>query len=146
VPVPTNVGVTCPTTAGNGVWEARLRNVGDALGLGLKGQPTGVLELGAELSWTQDPGEFRQAAITPGVLAPAIPDAVYRITTLKLNARYALARNSGVRLQYIFDRFKTDDWYWTGWVYADTGTPATTVSQDPVQEVHFIGASYYYHF
>jgi len=146
VPVPTNIGVTCPTTAGSGVWEARLRNVGDALGLGLKGQPTGVLELGAELSWTKDTGEFRQAAITPGVIAPAIPDAVYRITTLKLNARYALARNSGVRLQYIFDRFKTDDWYWTGWVYADTGTPATTVSQDPVQEVHFIGASYYYHF
>ena len=146
VPVPTNIGLTCPTTAGNGVWEARLRNVGDAVGVGLKGKPSGVLEVGGEISWSKDRGEFLQAAVTPGVIAPAIPDAVYTISTLKLNARYALARNSGVRLQYIFDRFKADDWYWTGWVYADSGTPATTVSQDPVQNVHFLGASYYYQF
>lgn len=140
------VGATCPTTAGNGVWEARLRNLGDAFGVGLKGKPTGVLQLDGELSWTRDRGEFNQVAITPGVVAPAIPDALYTITTFKLNARYALAKNSGVRLQYIFDRFKADDWYWTGWVYADSGTPATTVRQDPEQNVHFIGASYYYQF
>ena len=140
------VGATCPSTAGSGVWEARLRNIGDAFGVGLKGKPTGVLELGGELSWSRDTGEFRQVAITPGIVTPAIPDAEYTITTLKLNARYALAKNSGLRLQYIFDRFKADDWYWTGWVYADTGTPATTVRQDPVQDVHFIGASYYYQF
>jgi hypothetical protein len=144
--VPTNIALTGPTTAGNGVWEARLRNVGDAVGLGFKGKPSGVLELGAELSWSKDTGEFRQAAVTPGIVTPQIPDAVYTITTLKLDARYALARNRGLRLQYIFDRFKADDWYWTGWVYADSGIPATTVSQDPVQDVHFIGASYYYQF
>ena len=146
VPVPTNIGITCPTTAGNGVWEARLRNVGDAIGLGLKGKPSGPLEVGAEISHSRDRGEFRQVAITPGIITPAIPDAVYTITTLKLNARYAVTKSSGVRLQYIFDRFSTDDWYWTGWVYADTGTPATTVRQDLVQKVHFVGASYYYQF
>ena len=146
VPVPTHVGLTCPTTAGNGVWEARLQNVGDAVGFGLNGKPSGVLEVGGEISWGKDRGEFLQIAVTPGVIAPAIPDAVYTITTLKLNARYALARNSGLRLQYIFDRFKTDDWYWTGWVYADSGTPATTVSQEPKQDVHFVGVSYYYQF
>jgi MtrB/PioB family decaheme-associated outer membrane protein len=146
VPVPTNISLTCPTTAGNGVWEARLRNAGNAVGVGVKGKPTGVLELGGELSWSKDRGEFLQAAVTPGVIAPEIPDAVYTITTLKLNARYALQKNSGLRLQYIYDRFKTDDWYWTGWVYADTGTPATTVRQDPVQNVHFVGVSYYYQF
>jgi MtrB/PioB family decaheme-associated outer membrane protein len=146
VPVPTNIGLTCPTTGGNGVWEARLRNLGEAVGLGLKGRPTGVLELSAELSWSKDRGEFEQVAITPGVIAPAIPDAVYTITTLKLNARYGLTRNSGVRVQYIFDRFEVDDWYWTDWVYADTGTPGTTVRQDPKQDVHFIGLSYYFEF
>jgi MtrB/PioB family decaheme-associated outer membrane protein len=138
--------IACPTTAGNGIWEARLRNTGDAVGFGLKGKPTGVLEVGGELSWTKDTGGFEQLAVTPGVIAPAIPDAVYTVTTLKLNARYAATKNSGVRLQYIFDRFKADDWYWTGWVYADSGTPATTVTQEPVQKVHFIGASYYYQF
>lgn len=137
----------CPQTPpATGIWEARLRNLGEAVGVGLKGKPSGVLEVGGEISWSRDRGEFDQAAVTPGIVAPAIPDAVYTVTTLKLNARYALARNSGLRLQYIFDRFKADDWYWTGWVYADTGTPATTVSQDPKQDVHFLGASYYYQF
>ncbi|HZM34019.1 MAG TPA: MtrB/PioB family decaheme-associated outer membrane protein [Burkholderiales bacterium] len=146
IPVPTNIGLTCPTTGGNGVWEARLRNVGEAVGLGLKGKPTGVLELGAEISYTKDRGEFQQVAITPGIITPAIPDAVYTSTRLKIDARYALTKRSGARLQYIYDRFEVDDWYWTGWVYADSGTPATTVRQDPVQQVHFIGATYYYQF
>jgi MtrB/PioB family decaheme-associated outer membrane protein len=146
VPVPTHIGVTCPTTGGNGVWEARLRNAGDAVGLGLKGKPRAPLEVGAELTYSKDRGEFRQVAVTPGIITPAIPDANYSIVTLKLNARYALTKSSGLRLQYIFDRFKTDDWYWTGWVYADSGTPATTVRQDPEQQVHFAGVSYYYQF
>ena len=135
--------IAAPT---NGLWEARLRNVGDAFGVGLKGKPTGPLEVGAELSHARERGEFRQAAITAGIVAPLLPDVTYTITTLKLNSKYALNKRQGLRLQYIFERFRTDDWNWTGWVYADTGVPATTVHQDPDQKIHFIGASYYYQF
>ena len=123
-----------------------MQNVGEALGIGVKGKPSAVLHLGAELSWTKDRGEFEQLAITPGIVAPAIPDAVYTHTTLKLQALYATSKTSGLRLQYIYDRYEVDDWYWTDWVYADSGVPATTVRQDPVQTVHFLGASYYIRF
>jgi MtrB/PioB family decaheme-associated outer membrane protein len=143
----TCVGVTatlCTNTApDNPVWEARLRNVGDAFGIGLRGKPAGVLEVGAELSYSDDRGEFRQAEISPGgSTIPVIPDANYEKVTLNLHGTYALTKRSGVRAQYVFDRFKTDDWYWTDFVYAD----GTTVRQDPKQEVHFVGASYYYRF
>ena len=68
-----------------------------------------------------------------------------KVTTVKLSARYALQRNSGVRVTYIHDRYETDDWTWAYWNY----TPAeggTTVRQDPNQKVDFLGASYYYRF
>lgn len=136
------VGLTCPTTAGNGEWEAKLRNVGNAVGIGLTGKPSGVLETGAELIVSSDRGEFRQAGLTGSVVTPAIPDVSYDTITLRLTGRYALTKRSGVRLMYVFDRFKTDDWYWTNFVYGD----GTTVRQDEDQKVHFVGASYYYQF
>lgn len=135
--------IACPTAAaGNGIWEARLRNVGDAVGLGVRGKPSGVLETGAELVWSRDVGQFHQAGLTGSVVTPAIPDVKYETLSLRLNGAYALTKNAGVRLLYVYDRFKTDDWYWTNFVYVD----GTTVSQEPDQEVHFVGASFYYQF
>lgn len=136
---PTN---TCPAAGTSGIWEARLRNVGNAIGVGLRGEPTAALETRAEVVVSSDTGEFHQAALTGGVVTPAIPDVNYDTVRLSLSGRYALDKRSGVRLQYVFDRFKTDDWYWTNFVYGD----GTTVRQDPKQEVHFVGASYYYRF
>ena len=59
-----------------------------------------------------------------------------------LFTKYALQKNSGVRLDYVFDRFSTNDFTWTGWVYAD----GTQITQNPVQVVNFLGLSYYYKF
>jgi MtrB/PioB family decaheme-associated outer membrane protein len=138
---PANV---CPVAGTSGLWEARLRNLGDAIGVGLRGKPTSVLETGADVVFTSDRGEFRQTALTGGVAAvtPTIPDVNYDRISLSLHGAYALSKASGVRLLYIFDRFKTDDWYWTNFVYGD----GTTVRQDPDQKVHFIGLSYYFRF
>ena len=126
----------CPNTAANPVWEARLRNVGTAIGLGLRGKVTAQIGLEGDVSHTRDRGEFLQLA-QAGV-APAIPDVNYRMTTLNLRGSYALDKASSLRLQYIYDRFKTDDWYWANFAYGD----GTTVSQDPDQEVHFVGVAY----
>ena len=51
-------------------------------------------------------------------------------------------KNSGLRVDYIYDRFKTDDWTWTTWTYTD----GTTLSQNPDQKVNFAGVSYYHRF
>ena len=136
------VGATCPTAGASGAWEARLRNTGEAIGAALRGKPSGVLETGVEVVLASDTGEFHQAPLTGGVVTPAIPDVTYDTFSLKLYGKYVLSKRTGVRLMYVFDRFKTDDWYWTNFVYGD----GTTVRQDPDQKVHFIGASYYYQF
>lgn len=134
------VGLTCANSPAQPQWEARLRNVGTAYGVGLRGKPSSRIEFEAEVSHTKDRGEYLQSATA--VTAPTIPDVTYKITTLKLRGSYGLTKVSGLRLQYIYDRFKTDDWYWTGFTYLD----GTTVTQDPDQKVHFVGVSYYHRF
>lgn len=135
----------CPNSAADPLWSAQLRNVGDAVGIGMRGKPSTDLSIGADLTHARDRGEFRQTPLRAGVAAatvPAIPDVNYRRTSLNLFGSYALNKQASVRLQYVLERFRTDDWYWTDFVYGD----GTTVSQNPNQTVQFIGASYRYEF
>lgn len=128
---------TDPTSA----WLAALRSQGTSVGLGLRGKPMTQLEVGVDLTHTDIDDEYRQSSLI-GAVIPTIPDVNTQLTRLNLFARYALRKNSGVRLDYIYDRFKTDDWTWTTWTYID----GTTLTQDPDQKVNFIGVSYYYRF
>jgi MtrB/PioB family decaheme-associated outer membrane protein len=125
-------------------WAARLRHRGDAVGVGLRGRPLSRLALGADLQYAHDRSEHAMEALTPGEL-DALPDITYRLSSLTLFMDYTLRANSGVRLNYIYERTRTDDWTWNGsetmpqWVYTD----GTTVVQNPDEKVHFIGVSYY---
>lgn len=133
---------TCTASTTNPVWQAELQHTQNSLGLGLRAKPLARTELGAELTYSRMTDELRASAITPAVALPVIPDVHTKVTTLRLFAKYALQRNSGVKLQYVFDRYKTDDWTWNSWRYTD----GTTVLEEPTQDVHFIAASYYYQF
>lgn len=135
------VGV-CPDTAASPIWNASLRNVGDSFGVGLRGKPYTWLEIGADLQYSDIQDEYRQQAVTPAATITPLPDVTTRLTRFNLFGKYALQKNAGIRLDYIYDRFSTDDWTWTTWTYAN----GTRVLQEPVQKVHFIGARYYYRF
>lgn len=127
------------------VWEAALRNVGNSFGLGMRGKPNGRLEIGADLSHSDlsdEYGQQRLNAASPATVVAPLPDVSTELTRLNLFGKYALQKNAGLRLDYIYDRFSTDDFTWTTWQYA----VGTRVLPDPVQEVHFIGVSYYYRF
>ena len=138
---------TCTASVGTPVWSADLRNFADTFGLGLRAKLTEKLELVADAMRSRVRDEMRLTSITP---APSVvdtgsplPDIHTTVTTLKLSARYALWRNAGVSVMYIYDRYETDDWTWANWNY----TPAeggTTVRQEPLQKVHFIGVSGHY--
>ena len=130
----------CPNTAASPIWTARLRNTGTALGAGVKGKVSGPLEVGAEFQHTTDKGQFRNSPAPTGLTS--LPDVTYTRNTAKLTGKYAVRRNLGVRLQYVFDRFSTNDWTWGNWVYSD----GTTVRSNSQQTVHFVGASVHYGF
>jgi MtrB/PioB family decaheme-associated outer membrane protein len=131
----------CPATAADPIFGADLKSVSDTFGMGVRGQFDAKIGFGADLSYSDIKDSYGQQALNPtaGTTVAPMPNITTRLTRLNLYAKYALEKNSGLRLDYIFDRFSTNDWTWTAWRYVD----GTAVS-DPNQKVHFVGVSYYY--
>lgn len=126
----------------NASHAVRLRNLGDSFGIGLNGKPMDRLEIGADLSYSDINDEYRQQVLSGAALTAAqtLPDVSTKLTSIKLWAKYAIQKNAGVRLQYVYDKVSTNDWTWTNFTYSD----GTRVIQDPNQKVHFMGVSYFY--
>lgn len=130
-------------TAAN-TWLARLVNDGRSAGLGLRGQPMEKLAVGADLSYSKYFDSYGQARLDgtiPGTVVP-LPDVTTRRTTLSLFATYSLRKNADLRFNYIYDRFATNDWTWSGWTYSD----GTTIYQNQRQRAQFFGVSYVYRY
>ncbi len=130
---------TAVGAAAGQIWAAALRNRGDAFGLGVRGKPHSRLEVGVDLSSNDITDEYQQQAIT-GTARTSLPEVTTRITRLQLFTKYAIQKNSGVRLDYIYNRYSTNDWTWSTWTYTD----GTRLLQDPVQKTNFVGLSYYH--
>ena len=64
-----------------------------------------------------------------------LPDTKYTQNTLRLNGTYPLDKATKVRLDYIYDLRKMDDYTWSNWVFAD----GTRVYVKPEQTVQVIG-------
>lgn len=121
---------------GTTTFESVLRTVGDAIGFGVTGKPMSRVQVGADFSYLDDQNEY----VLTGGGAPGtpIPDYYYRTTKLKVYGKYDLTRNTGVRVDYVYYRSKTNDWTWANWAYPD----GTTFSQGPLEKVNFVGVSY----
>ena len=126
------------------VWASNVRSLADSFGLGLRAKVSAKIELNADLTHSKVRDEMLLTTIA-GAATGTLADINTKVTTVKLSAKYALQRNAGVRVTYIHDQYKTDDWTWANWNYSlpDGGT---TVLQDPNQKVDFVGVGYYYRF
>jgi len=122
-------------------WASTLLNNGKAIGAGLRGKPLEKVEIGADLSHSEITDKFRQWAIA-GAAVPSLPSFFTRQTSLKLFGTYALQKNASLRLDYVFDRYRTNDWSWATWTYTD----GTYLSQRMHQTVSFVGVTYIYRF
>ena len=125
-------------------WTSSQINRTDTIGIGLRGKLNGAIDIGADAMLGSDKNEYKQGAAA----STQIPDISYDQTTLKFFGRYALDKDSNVRLDLVFDHRKTNDWTWNGtgssgaYVYND----GSWVFQDPNQKIHFIGLSYNFAF
>jgi MtrB/PioB family decaheme-associated outer membrane protein len=130
------------TRSGNTDWVANLKNESDTFGLGVHGKPMTRLEVGADLQWSDIDDKFGLFRRVGTTAVTSLPDINTKITTFKVYAKYAIQKNMGVRLNYIFDRWKSDDFTWTNWVYTD----GTRILENGTQKVHFFGVTGYYQF
>ena len=142
--------------------EAHLEDIGNSFGFGLRGQATGQLKVGADLQWTRSEAKYPESLSFTGagtvafptaggqtVIGP-LPDIHNRMTRLKLFATYAVQKNADIRVDFIHEKWRTDDWSWTfangsPFVYGST-TDGSMVITQPTQKSNFIGARYIYKF
>ena len=137
-----NNGGTCQP--GENAWVGDVKNVADNFGLGLRAKATSRVDVGADVTYAKVRDEYGLSALNATAAANIIPlpNITTKVTSLKLYGKYALDRRSGVRLDYVYDQYQTDDWTWALWNYGD----GTTVLQNPEQKVNYVGVSYYYKF
>lgn len=122
-------------------WAGTVINDANSFGLGIRGKPFSKLEIGADLSHSDINDVFRQQALT-GAAVSSLPDFHTRQNTLKVFGTYALRKNASIRLDYVYDRYTSNDWTWSQWVYTD----GTNLNQRPRQSVNFVGITYIYRF
>lgn len=132
------------------VWNANLKQDGDQFGFGLNGRIQ-KLEIGASYSYVQDqnkqeiglPSSFTKtvgattSATTLMAGSGVLPDTKYIQNTFRLFGIYPLSKDTRLRLDYIYDLRKMDDYTWKNWVYAD----GTRVFVKPDQTTQILGLS-----
>jgi MtrB/PioB family decaheme-associated outer membrane protein len=154
----TQVGQRAATgTAGAAVKVAELEDTGDNFGAGVQGLLSARLKGGVDLLYSKNVNRYPETiGLTgPGTLFPAgitgpLPDIKNELVRFKLYAIYALQKNSDIRIDYIHERWETNDWTW---LFADgsrftygTTTDGTQVFQAPKQNADFIGLRYIHRF
>jgi MtrB/PioB family decaheme-associated outer membrane protein len=137
------------------VKTANLEDTGDNFGAGLSGQLLAALKTGFEVLYSKNVNKYPETVAPSGTFAAGtvgpLPDITNKLIRFKLYAVYALQKNADVRVDYIHERWRTDDWTW---FFADNSTPftygattdGTTVIHDRRQDADFIGVRYQYRF
>ncbi len=141
------VGVTVTTTCVP--WTADLSLKGSVLGVGVKGRVT-RWELGADYLLSEDTTSynilFNPLLNGAGNSVPSgaglLPDTKYTLNRLKLFGTYTYTKQTRVRLDYIYDVRKMDDYTWANWTYSD----GTRVNVDPKQTTQFAGITFIHSF
>lgn len=129
-----------------------LTNTNDAVGVGLTAQPTGKLQVGADVSYSRDIDHYGQSLAADASAANktllttsgGLPDVTYRASTFKIWGNYSLDKQSDIRVDLVQQNAKLDEWTWnyngSYYFYSDR----TTISMKPDQKVTFIGIRYIY--
>ncbi len=120
------------------VWSANLQDFGTSFGADINGKLTEKIETGANFLYSDFTNKFNQKVfLEPQV--NIVPNISTQYSSMRFYAKYDVRRNLGLRLDYILDHFKTNEWTWN-WNYSD----GTKLTQDTNQMVSFVFLSAYY--
>jgi len=138
-------GATAATTCT--LWSADLRLKTKALGASVVGKLNSRVNVGGQYQFSRDVNQYdiaignvvagsaANSPVLPG--AGNLPDTLYQLNSLHLFGTYALDKATSIRLDYLLDDRKLDDYTWSEYRYSD----GTTVSIKPHQITHLIGIS-----
>lgn len=125
-------------------------NTADTVGAGFTGKVTPKLDVGGSLSLIDERNVYNQTldatanAGSAALLAATggLPTIVYRQARVTLFGKYAIDKQSAIRVKFTYDQAR-----WNDWAYGYNGVPyvysdGTTVNRKEDQSVSFIGVSY----
>lgn len=118
-------------------WQANLKSLTEAFGVGLRGAVGEKWKLGGDLSYSHNLSGY---GLSGSPVTAGIADVKYTVTALELFAEYALKKDVTLRFDAVHNQWSTNDWAWARAFYVD----GTVVSQDETQETTFVGASMRY--
>ena len=130
-------------------WQANLDEQSKSFGLGLRGSPTRKIKLGADLQYADERNGFGFAVLDASAVAlPAgLPSGIYyKSANLVSFLEYAMRQHEGWRLDYVYQRVRTNDWTWDlvdsagSSLYAD----GATVNLRKDASARLVGLSYFY--
>jgi MtrB/PioB family decaheme-associated outer membrane protein len=127
-------------------YVADLENANTTVGFGATGSISSKLEIGGNLSYLKDINRYKIGMTTGAALSNPPPDETYRSTVLKLYAKYALDKASGIQVDLIHQRVRYDQWAWGNGGVPFAYTDNSSVSIQPAQNATFIGVRYSYKF
>ncbi len=135
-------------------WNANKAAVGDdtknatnTVGFSIKGKLAPKLNVGMDLLAADDVTSFTNNTTNglPTLAANILPNINYNTRKLNLFGIYDVDKKSAIKVNLVYQEFKTDDWQWgyngVPFLYSDN----TTVS-NPNQTLTFLGVAYLYKF
>lgn len=146
------------------VWDAKLKDTGRSVGLGAKGKAFGKLTLGANLQWTENKSQYPINSNVPSYNTGAngaangnrskqgLPDITTTMTRIGLYGEYPVQKNLDIRVDFIHQQWKSDDWTWMEWNSAGTSLmpftymDGTQVVAKQKQTADFVGIIFNYKF
>ncbi len=135
--------------------KMNLSDTGESFGIGIKGEATARITLGADLEWNRSVGKYDQSNIKDAGanLEENLPSITNKTIRLALNGTYQLDKKSSVRMDFIYDKWDTNDWSWMMWNNAKTAqvpmayaTDGTSASVSRKQSASFVAVRYVYKF
>lgn len=121
-------------------WMADLNMMGEVLGLGVQGNLSGW-KINANYFYSLDTTKygitFNPAGVGNSVPVGAgvLPNTVYQLDRVNLSGVYAIRKDTRLRLDYIYDVRKVDDYTWSNWTFTD----GTRVNVNPNQTTQLLG-------
>lgn len=143
---------------------AQLQDKNDTAGLSLKGKINAKWKIGADVLYTKARASYNESwnpsglgglqaryPTSGGETAQELPDIKTELARFGVYADYAVQKNGSLRLDVIYEHWKTNDWSYSfadgsPFSYGTTGATAdgTTFTQSSPQNATFVGLRYKY--
>lgn len=137
--------IASPSSNSRLLWTSEQTNLVDSFGVGMRGKLPYSIDVGADYLFSNDRTKYNMAnsgAFGSTTTVNSLPDIRYRQQTVRLFGAHAIDKSTTLRLDYIYDKRRIDDWTWSDWTYTD----GTRIVQDALNSVHFLGVSVSYKF